>query len=369
MELLPQLKAQLCLPLWNDRTRWSQLLSSPIKTEQHYIERALRAPIDVVSRAAAASSVVRGVEGPLSKAVAPFRVGPVATDSIEVFHQLLHAALAGHHAAQMLSGADVSAAMVSSGAAWRHLAAAGPWAHEEHLCPPQLALPFRRALELAVLLLTYERLATAPLAVCDEARHRRRIELLQAAVACNGPTCIRRWAMPLLATTVAEYWARYHRDPRAPDSKPSERHACAIIRAIGDTGSQKAEAFVQMHQTVHGYVTSGEACDPDRLLLSAVPAATIIQAALPHEALEGPATLPGVRTFQQVGMISAGEGAQPIVASGGVVMIAKDADRCNVQPTKFSLRMPRLWPVISEPAAVPTAVAPAGSGAGLSFSL
>jgi hypothetical protein len=126
---------------------------------------------------------------------------------------------------------------------------------------------------------------------------------------------------------------------------------------------------VEMHQAVHGYVTSGEACDPDRLLLSTVPATTLIKAALPHEALQGQANLPGVRTFHQVGMIPAGEGAQPIVTGGGVVMIAKDADRCNAQPTKFSLRMPRIWPVMSEPAAPTAVVAPAGTEAVLSFSL
>lgn len=368
MELLSHLKPQLSAAVWNDRTRWSSLLSSPVRTEQHYLERALRAPVDVASRAAAAAAILEGVSEPASAAVAPLRAGPVATDSIAVFRQLLHAALAGHHASQIAAAADVSTAMTSAGTAWRHLQTAGEWQHEEHLRPPQLALPFRRALELAVLLLTYERLASMPLGACDEARHRRRVELLQAAVACNAPTAVRRWAVPLLGVAVAEFWATYHHDPRVAGAPPSERNACAVVKALSPVASQKAEHFVRMHEAVHGIVASSGG-DPERLLLSTAPAAVIVNTALPHEALKGETALPGVRTFQQVGMIAAPDGAQPIVPAGGVVMTARDADRCNARPLSLSLptlRMPRLWPTSAAP---PLRAPPALAAEPLAFTL
>ncbi len=344
MELLPLLKPQLGAAVWNDQTRWPQLLSSPVKTEQHYLERGLKAPVDVVSRAAAAAALVERVENPSSAVVAPLRAGPVATDSLAAFRQLLHAAMAGHHASAVVAATDVGAAMSSAGTAWRHLEEAGPWLHEEHLRPPQLAAPFRRALQLAVLLLTYERRSAMPLAVCDEALHRQRIELLQAAVACNGPPAVRRWAMPLLKEAVSEFWATHHHDPRTRGAERSERNACAVLRAMGPPATRKVEHFIQMHQAVHGYSgSSPPPCDPDALLLSTLPTSAIIDAALPLEALAGSVELPGVRQFQQVGLLDPPEHAQPIVADGGVVMLARDADRCNRQPSTFSLRMPTGW--------------------------
>ena len=189
------------------------------------LPQPLRAPVTLSRRCGGRSG--GGRRGAGFREVGPLRVGPVAGLGCGL-QQLLHAALAGHTPPP--SRADVGDAMAAAGTAWRHLKAAGAWQHEEHLRPPQLARPFRRALELAILLLTYERIASTPLAVCDESRHRRRIELLQAMIACNGPPAVKKWVMGPLAATVAEFWATYHHDPRTPGAARSERNACAIIK-------------------------------------------------------------------------------------------------------------------------------------------
>ena len=73
---------------------------------------------------------------------------------------------------------------------------------------------------------------------------------------------------------------------------------------MGETGSQKAEHLVRMHEAVHGYAaTAGGRAD-----------AFFHRPGLNNHRRrnrtkpEGDVVLPGVRKFQGVGMIEAGEG-------------------------------------------------------------
>ena len=190
--------------------------------------------------------MLAATDQPMTQTVAPLRVGKIATDSVETYRQLLHTAAAGHYALESTAAANsFEAKMKAAGAAWRHLAAAGPWQHERENCPPQLLPEFTAAVQLIVLLLTAQAL--------QDKWTPYRIKVLQGIVSVAPPRSdVQQWATDRLREALAVHWATMHTDPNDDGSEPNVIMAYAACTELGDCGMDVVANFVRTAATVGG---------------------------------------------------------------------------------------------------------------------
>lgn len=312
---------------WNDSTDWQCVLAASAPAEALYIQRSLSAADDRLRRAAACVAVLRNSGGCSSAVVAPLRVGPVATDSVETFTALLHAAKAGAELKSAVAdGKTPDERMGHAGRAWRHLNAAGPWMHERSCCPPQLLPAFKSKLTLVILLLTYHRIAARAPDTRGEAACMRQVAMLHAIIehckAANLPR-VGEWAATELEPLLAHCWAVYHRDPRRRDDDNAPQDATvayAVCRLLGSNGGATVQHFLREHGTVVGgnhtrdaEVRRTGAVNLVRPLLSTSELET---RALPLQVLDGKATLDGERPFTTVAALPPGDDRHDLVLSG-----------------------------------------------------
>jgi len=168
--------------------------------------------------------------------LAPFRIGPVATDSCETMLSILYAGLAGVEMSKLsVRAKTVPEMMRDVGVAWRCLDAAGEWPYDSALRPPQLDPAFRDWVISAAALLTYHHLESA--APQTEKLSRRRILTLFLLGQVGSPR-IRAWAESRRQSEITRHWATYHTDPRtineeAPGSDDERRKkAYAVVRVL-----------------------------------------------------------------------------------------------------------------------------------------
>ena len=316
-----RLRQQLKSP-WLDSTEWPSVIVSSLATENAFVGRPLADPADNLARAAACLDVVRAAESPLSRTVAPFRVGKIATDSVDTYNQLLHAAAAGHYALQSTSPtADSTEKMRAAGAAWRHLKAAGVWNHERETCPPQLKDDFKLTLHVIILLLTAEVLASKPSPY--------RIKVFQALTELCGPQSdIYGWASDQLREAVALHWATVHTNPNAANdgAAPNIMLAYAACAELGDCNNDVVAQFLRSVGTVGGLAGLNDA----RLQLVALggargllePERGVVEAALPVKALQQGNTTLTRHQLTQAAMCADGQQVVHLQGPGIVLSIA-----------------------------------------------
>jgi len=316
-------------PPWLDTTDWPSVIVSALATENAFVGRSLADPTDNLARAAACLNVVRAAESPMSRTVAPFRVGKIATDSVATYKQLLHAAAAGHYALHSTAQTtiDPPERMRAAGAAWRHLQEAGTWNHERETCPPQLKEEFKTILQVLVLLLTADALENKPSPY--------RIKVLQALVElCGKQSDIYSWASERLREAVALHWATMHTNPNVADSTPNIMLAYAACNELGACDHEAVQQFLRS-MSMGGLAGLNDA----RLQLVALggadglltPARGVVDAALPKKILEQGDTVLTRHQLTQAGICA--DGQQAVHQSGpGIVLSIANVPKVPVAP-------------------------------------
>lgn len=302
---------------WLDCTDWDQVVISSLASENEYVKRPLLEPMDNLARAAACSAVVKAAEAPLSRQVAPLRVGKIATDSVQTFERLLHTAAAGHYALEATAPANTTHdKMRAAGAAWRHLDKAGVWEHQREHCPPQLKPEFKIALQLVVLLLTENAL--------QEKMTAYRIKVLQAiGLLAPQNSELQRWALAQAKELIAVYWATQHANPNDENAEPNVMLAyvaCNALRCDHDVVKQ----FLVTAGTVGGMAGLHDArvhllqLGGARGLLE--PPSNVVDQAMPATLLNVGSTDLTRVNLTQCAVVAGGD--QPVQKGAGVVLYA-----------------------------------------------
>ena len=225
-------------PIWTAAdTDFTKLMTGPpafvIYTSQSSMPRA---PGDSLNWAISLTRCLQSCQA-YCDTLAPFRIGPIATDSCETMLSVLYAGLAGVEMSKLSERTKPLPEMMRDvGVAWRCLDAAGTWPYDTALRPPQLDPAFRDWVITAAALLTYHHLEAA--APQTEKLSRRRIATL-FLLGRVGSTRVRAWAESRRCAEITRHWAVYHSDPRiiSPaagerDADAAQKMAYAVVRVL-----------------------------------------------------------------------------------------------------------------------------------------